>query len=144
MFITAFIIACSLSLLWAISAQPKHTAPPYFLEIHFNIILPSTSQSSRWSLIPQVFPSKPARSSLLPIPATCPTQLILLGFTILIISGEGYRPRNSLRSLLYTPVKKPSIFLSTYTQMSSAYAPPSMLQTKFHTHIKHNTKLCIF
>ena len=141
-FITAFTRACHLSLLWATSVQPKHTAPPYFLEIHFNSILPPTSVFQMVS-IPQVSPPKPVRPSPLPIPAMCPTHFILLGFTTLIIFGEGYSRWNSLCSLLYSPVKKLSIFLSTHPQIS-AYAPPSVLKTKLHTLIKQNIKLILY
>jgi hypothetical protein len=32
--------------------HPVHTFPPYFFKLHSNIILPSTSRSSEWSLFP--------------------------------------------------------------------------------------------
>jgi hypothetical protein len=104
------------------SHQPKYTALLYFLETHFNIILPSTSVFQMVS-IPQVSTPKPLWSSPRPMPATCPTHFILIGFTTLIIFGEGYRRWNSLSCLLYSPVKKPSIFLSILPQ----YLQPMLL-----------------
>jgi hypothetical protein len=35
---------------------PIRTLPPYFLYIHFNIILPSSLGSSKWTLLPFRFP----------------------------------------------------------------------------------------
>jgi len=40
----------------------------------------------------------------------------------------------------------PNIFLSSYSQTHSTYVPPSMWETKFHTHTKQtqNTVVCVW
>jgi hypothetical protein len=51
-FTTAFTRALHWSLSWARSIQspPSHPIPSYLSKIHFNIVHPSTSWSSQWSL----------------------------------------------------------------------------------------------
>ena len=77
--------------------NPVHIPTSYLLEIHPNIIHPSTPMPPQWSL------------SLLytllssPIRATCPAHLILLDFITRTILGEEYRSfSSSLCSLLHS------------------------------------------
>ena len=88
-FITTFTTTSHLSLSWARSTQS--ISPSLFLNIHFNIILPSTPRFPS-GLFPSGIPTKSLCAPLLsPIRVICPTHLILLGLNIGIISREDYR-----------------------------------------------------
>jgi hypothetical protein len=67
-----------------------HKFPPYFPKIDYNIIFPSTSRPSKWSLRWH-FPTKTLYTFLISlVRATCPTNFILIEFIILIMFGEAY------------------------------------------------------
>ena len=85
--------------------NPVHIPTSYLLEIHPNIIHPSTPRPPQWSpslRFPHQDPVHPLSS---PIRATCPAHLILLDFIIRTILGEEYRSlSSSLCNLLRSPV----------------------------------------
>ena len=98
--------------------NPVHIPTSHLLEIHPNIIHPSTPRS------PQSFPSlrfphqDPIQPPLLPIRATCPAHLLLLDFITCTILGEEYISfSSSLCNLLHSPVTLsllgPNILLNT-------------------------------
>jgi len=71
--------------------NPFHIPTSHFLEIHHNIIHPSTPRSPQSSLslrFPHQDPINPLSS---PTRATCPDHLILLDFITRTILGEVYR-----------------------------------------------------
>ena len=70
---------------------PVYTVPFYFFNIHFNIILPFTPMSSRWSLSNQDLPG----TSFLPMHATSSSHLIRLDMTTRIIFDEEYKSLSS-------------------------------------------------
>ena len=121
--------------------------PAHFLKIHLNIIPPSAS-GPPGGLFPSGLPTRTLRTPLpSPIRATCPAHLILLDFTTRTIFGKEYRSLSySLCNFLHSPVTSsllgPNYLLNTlYSQTPSAYVPPSMLVTKFHTHTEQQAIL---
>ena len=98
--------------------NPVHIPTSHLLEIHPNIIHPSTPGSPQWSLS-SGFPTKTLYAPLSsPIRATFPAHLILLDFSTRTILGEEYRSvSSSLCSLLHYPVTSsllgPNILLNT-------------------------------
>ena len=82
--ITTFTTACHLFLSWARSIQSM--SPCYFLKLNFNIIIPSTSRSSKRSHFLRFPHQNPVCTSLLPMHATCPAHLILVLLTQLVSS----------------------------------------------------------
>ena len=85
--------------------NPVHIPTSHLLEIHRNIIHPSTPRSPQWSLsllFPYQDPIHPLSSAKR---ATCPVHLILLDFITRTILGEEYKSfSSSLCNLLHSPV----------------------------------------
>jgi hypothetical protein len=99
-FITAFACARNLSLsrIRSIQSMPHIQLP----KIHLNIVLPSTPESSKWTLSIR-FPNRYPVCT--PIRATCHALLILLDLITRTILSEQYRSlSSSLCSLLHSPV----------------------------------------
>ena len=85
--------------------NPVHIPTSHLLEIHPNIIKPSTPTSPQWSPSPRFPHQDPIHPLSPPICATCPAHLILLHFITRTILGEEYRSlSSSLCSLLHSPV----------------------------------------
>ena len=75
--------------------QPNTVPIPtsHLLDIHPNIIHPSTNRSPQWSLSLRFPHQDPIRPLSSPIRATCPALRILLDFITRTILGEEYRFR---------------------------------------------------
>jgi hypothetical protein len=85
--------------------NPVHIPASHLLEIHPNIIHPSTPRFSQWSLYLRFPYQDPTHLLSSPIRATCPAHLILLDFITRTILGEEYRLfSSSLCNLLHSPV----------------------------------------
>ena len=84
--------------------NPVHIPTSHLLEIHPNIIHPSTPRSPQWSPSLRFPHQDPIHSLSSPIRATCPAHLILLDFNTRTILGEEYRSfSSSLCNLLHSP-----------------------------------------
>jgi hypothetical protein len=81
-----------------------YSLPYRFLNVHFNIILPSDPSSSKWTL--SGFPTKALYALLLsPDTRYMPAYLIILDLITRMIFGEQYRSwSSSLWSFLHYPV----------------------------------------
>jgi hypothetical protein len=73
--------------------NPINNLPPYFPQIHTNIILPSTPRSSILGLHFRFSDQNFVRIFISPMHATCPTTFIVFDLFALIILGEAYKFR---------------------------------------------------
>ena len=123
--------------------NPVHTPTSHFLDICLNIILPSMPGSPQRSPSLRLPHQNPVHAPPLHIRATCPAHFILLDSITRTILGEEYRSlSSSLCSSFHSPITSSLLFSSKpYSQTSSAYVPPSLSATKFHTHRKQQAKL---
>ena len=91
--------------------EPARSCPyptPYFLNIHLNIILPSTSESIKWSLSLRFPHQNPVYASPLTHSLYMPHPFSLLDLIIRTILSEEYRSfSSSLCSLLHSPATVP-------------------------------------
>ena len=103
--------------------NPIHIPTSHLLEIHPNIIHPSTPRSAHWSPSLRFPHQDPIYPLSLPIRATCPAHLILLDFITRTILGKEYKSfSSSLCNLLNYPVT------------SSLLGPNILLNTMFSKH----------
>jgi len=105
-----------MSLSWARSIQSMTPSP--VLNIHLNIILPSTPGSYKWHHTLRFPYQNPVYNSPAHILATCPANIILFDLITRIIFGEVYRSlSSSLCSFLHSTgtssLLGPHILLST-------------------------------
>ena len=109
--------------------NPVHIPTSHLLEIHPNIIHPSTLRSPQWSLSLWFHQQNSIHNLSSPICATCPFHLILLNFITHKILGEKYRSFNSslcslfhslvTSSLLGPKILLIAIFSNTFSFLSS-------------------------
>jgi hypothetical protein len=67
-----------------------HSITPYFFKMHFDLILPSTPESSSGTLFPYSISTKILYKFIIsPMRATCPAQVTLLDF-IILLKGTNY------------------------------------------------------
>jgi len=122
-----------------------HALPSHFLNIHLNIILPSSPWSSKWAPI-QFKHQNPALTSPFHHSATCPDHLIFPDLITRIIFYEEYRSvSSSLRSFLQFCIPLPflgrNILLSTL--FSNTLNLRSSLNLGDENYRKNNSSVCL-
>lgn len=96
----SLLLVCILS-----QINPANRVALYFLETHFNITIQSRPRCSKWFLLFLVFLRTFLRISILSMPATCCTHIIVPDLMIIIDFLEDYKLRNSsLCTFLQPPI----------------------------------------
>ena len=93
--------------------NPVHIPTSHLLEIHSNIIHPSTPRSPQWSPSLRFLHQDPIHSLTSPKRATCIAQLILLDFITPTILGEEFL--HILRKIMITSTRKLNLSISSLT-----------------------------
>jgi hypothetical protein len=120
--------------------DPVHAPTSHFLKIHLNIILPYMPGSSKWSLSPRFPHQNPIYTSILPHICYMSHPSHSSPFNHQNNIGWGVQIIKVLM-MQFSPLPCYHIPLrSRYSRTPSAYVPPSVWATKFHTHT-HQTKL---
>jgi hypothetical protein len=128
--------------------DPVHPPPPHWF--HFSkkhlIISSLLCLGLPSGLLLSGFSTKILYAPLLSLYVLHALSICLLYLITRMIFAEEYRAYSSLLcSLLHSPLPRPSqahiCFSATYSRTPSAYIPPSMWETKFHTHIKKPARL---
>ena len=125
---------------------PVHVLTPHFLNIHLNIILPSTSWSPQRSFSLMFPHQNHVYTSVLSHTCYVPRPPLSSRFDIRKILGEEYRTLGSslcsfFNSPVTLPLLGPNILSVPYSQTPLAYVPPSMSGTKIHIHTKQQAKV---
>ena len=134
--------------------DPIHTPTSHSLKIHFNITLPSTPGSLKWSLSLRFPHQNPAYASPLPVRAICPSiPISILSPEQYLVCSRDHQSTHyavfstpllhhpSYHSLVTSSLLEQIFYSSPYSQIATAYVPPSMWATKFHTHTKQVAEL---
>ena len=143
--INAFTSVHHLSLSWARSIQ--YMPPSHFLKIHFNIKLPFMPGSSKWSHSLRFPHQNPVCTSS--HAHTCYMSCSPHSSWFDHLNNIWWQVHIIKLIIIYSsPLScylvplRPKITSSVpYSPTTSAYVPPSMSVTKFHTHIQQQAKL---
>jgi len=126
--------------------SPVHIPTSHLLEIHSNIIYPSTTRSPQWAPSLRFPHQHPIHTLSSPIRATCPAHLILLDFITRTMLGERYKSfSSSLCNLLHSPVKSsllgPNILLYTICSNTLSFLFPRNVNDQVSHPYKKPAKL---
>ena len=122
--------------------KPVHASPSHFLNVNFNIIIPSAPGSSKWDLSIRAYHQNPVCTSPLLVRATCPAQLILYDLITRTIFGEQYTLlSSSLCSFLHSPVT--SSLLGLNISISTLFSNTLSLRSslKVRNQVSHPYKI---
>ena len=129
--------------------NPVHIPTSHLLEIHPNIIRPSTPRSPQWSPSLQFPHQDPIHLLYSPTRTTFPAHLILLDFIIHTILGEQYKSfSSSLCILLHSPITSslldPNIFLNNLLSNALSFLSSRSVNDKVSHPYKTTGKITFY